>query len=293
MFPIAQVSQHAVPLQISMGKGVATRTAYFRLPMLLPEMIWLRLWNSSYFKTYILEDANMLPRFWASCGQHPGLLKHPVKRIPKYQHRAVPVVLHGDGAAVTLQLGSNSKSCLFLSFRSLTASTPKHFLMAAVWTSACGKSKSFNTSKSIFNLVSKSFAKLFNLQCTGGFFPVPVWTTGDLEYFSDFHQIARWNSLSPCSLCSVTLRDLKKVPTIDSLSLEPEAWREPRAHASPLFTTVMTVQGIAPDWMHSKHLGMDLRLLGSVLWLFIFALPNALPMEQRLHAFLHEAKVSR
>ena len=147
MLPLAQVSQHAVPLQISMGKGVATRTAYFRLPMLLPEMIWHRLWNSSYFKTYILEDANMLPRFWASCGQHPGLLKHPVKRIPNYQHRAVPVVLHGDGAAVTLQLGSNSKSCLFLSFRSLTASTPKHFLMAAVWTSACGKSKSFNTAK--------------------------------------------------------------------------------------------------------------------------------------------------
>ena len=85
MLPLAQVSQHAVPLQISMGKGVATRTAYFRLPMLLPEMIWHRLWNSSSFKTYILEDANMLPRFWASCGQHPGLLKHPVKRIPNYQ----------------------------------------------------------------------------------------------------------------------------------------------------------------------------------------------------------------
>ena len=36
-------------------------------------------------------------------------------------------MLHGDGAAVTQQLGSGSKSCLFVSFRSLLANQSTYF----------------------------------------------------------------------------------------------------------------------------------------------------------------------
>ena len=50
-----------------------------------------------------------------------------------YRDRAVPLCLHSDGASVTQGLGSNAKSCLFLSFKSMVGGgVHKHFLMAAI-----------------------------------------------------------------------------------------------------------------------------------------------------------------
>jgi hypothetical protein len=282
--------QHTVPLQIATTKGVPSRTVPVRLPMIMPETIWFSLWKSKHFQKYILEDARTLPSFWSACGQHPALLNHPVKTIQNYAKRAVPVVLHGDGAAVTMHIGSNSKSCLFLSFRSLVATASIHFLMAAVWTMACSKGR-FNTSKAIFRRIARSFEALMDCQTTGGFFPVVIWTTGDLEYFSDFHHVARWNASRPCCLCSVPKEALQHVPQFETLALQADDWSLPRSHPCPLFESLMSPQSIAPDYMHTKHLGCDLRLLGSVVWMMIFELPSTESLEHRLQTLLHEAKV--
>ena len=37
--------------------------------------------------------------FWLEVGDHPALVNHPIKSVPGYQSRAVPLVLHGDGAS--------------------------------------------------------------------------------------------------------------------------------------------------------------------------------------------------
>ena len=287
-----EVCQCAVPLQISATKGLPVQTAFRRLPMIMPRTLWYALWQSAHFKNCILNDAEALPGFWTACGQHPGLHNHPVKTVPNYQKRAVPLVLHGDGAAVTMQIGSNSKSCLFLSFRSLVARQQRHFFMAAIWTLSCVKGQSFNTAKSVFRIIATSFQSLWDCKDTGGFFPVLLWTTGDLEYFADFHHIARWNSTQPCCLCNVNKQQLERVPPLESLALKKDIWQLPRHHPCPLFSDIVSPLCIAADYMHTKHLGCDLRLLGSVAWMMLFSFPSTVSLEHRLQALLHEAKVS-
>ena len=106
--------------------------------------------------------------------------------------------------------------------------------MAAVWTMACSKGR-FNTSKAIFRRIARSFEALMDCQTTGGFFPVVIWTTGDLEYFSDFHHVARWNASRPCCLCSVPKEALQHVPPFETLALQADDWSLPRSHPCPLF----------------------------------------------------------
>ena len=83
--------------------------------MLLPANMWQCFWDKGLFPKYILHDAKEISTFWSQC------------RIAGYHSRCIPLVLHGDGAAVTQQLGSGSKSCLFVSFRSLLANQSTYF----------------------------------------------------------------------------------------------------------------------------------------------------------------------
>ena len=97
------------------------RSTVRQLPITLlpPDVTWMRLWKTDAWKRCILEDPSLAPKFWSEVGQHPALLHHPARSVQRYQERAMPLILHGDGASVTQQIGSGSKSCLFVSFKSL------------------------------------------------------------------------------------------------------------------------------------------------------------------------------
>lgn len=294
---IFPVSQHPMPIRLSQHKTLKMSTARLHVPLILPEVLWKGLFSSENIRQFVVASDNALETFWKDVGDtHPALVHHPVKRYAGYRRKAVPLVLHGDGAAITQQIGSNSKSCLFLSFRALTAeNTQKHFLMSALWTSAIAKGKACNTVSTLFRIVSENFQKLLDLQGQGtsGYFPVVVFTTGDLEYFSDFHAVPRWNSNYPCALCGVrkeVMGDYKQIP-----HLQADPWRLPRGQTlqCPLFKEVMSTQGICPDLMHSKHLGTDLRLLGSVVWILIFELMTETTLEDRMASLLHSLHAPR
>ena len=288
-----QVVSRGIPLKTASVKGCVGQTATMRFPLLLPQDLWIALWNSSSFSKYILRDLDVehLVRFWHEVGNHPAVKFHPIKQMENFERRAVPLILHGDGAAVTQQIGAGTKSCLFLSFRSMVGQVNQHFLMASCWTHIAAKGSTMHTSKSIFSILVKSFLDMQHEEGarSGGFIGLPVFTSGDLEYFNEFHQLPRWNANHPCPLCSV--HKIKLMDWNSSQEVKPDLWRVPRNHNCPLFRMLMSPQAVSPDWMHSKLLGIDQRFLSSVCWLLIFQLgdPNA-SLDDRLFRLLHEMK---
>lgn len=289
MFPVMQCR---LPIRLSPHKSLRVATARLNVPVILPETLWNGIFASGNEERFAVTSRQAVESFWNEVGaSHPALVNRPIKAMAGYKHRAVPVVLHGDGAAITQQIGSNSKSCLFLSFRSLTAADcNRHFLMAAVWTSAISKGAAFNTVNSLLRILSDNFAKLAHDggEASNEYFPLVVFTTGDLEYFADFHAVPRWNSNFPCALCGVrkeALGNYKRVSQLDA-----DTWHPPRPHTwpCPLFESLMSPQSICPDLMHSKHLGTDLRLIGSVVWVLIFDVMAVSPLEERMASLLHD-----
>ena len=229
---------------------------------------------------------SFLARSWKSSS-----IEISSNQMEHFERRAVPLILHGDGAAVTQQIGAGTKSCLFLSFRSLVGEVGQHFLMASCWTHIAVKGSTMHTSKSIFSILAKSFLEMQHEAGarSGGFFGLPVFTSGDLEYFNEFHQLPRWNANHPCSLCSV--HKSKLMDWNSAQEVRPDEWRLPRSHTCPLFRMLMSPQAVSPDWMHSKLLGIDQRFLSSVCWLLIFEVGDLhASLDARLFQLLHEMK---
>ena len=287
----SEVTPCLVPLKASPSKGSSGRVARMRVPLLLPYQLCKCIWTSGHFKKFILQSSMALEKFWKEVGDHPALLNHPVKQTPQFQRRAVPLCIHVYGAVVTQNIGSASKSCLFISFRSLVATTPKHFVMAAVWTHAAANISCMNTSKCIWNLLSTSFLKMQESggSETGDILGVPVFLEGDLEYFNEWLQLPRWNSNKPCGLCNIDKPDAKYWKKVSELT--PEPWQVPRNTPCPIFRNLMSPLVVCPDLVHSKHLGVDVRFLGSVTWLIIFSFSDpGTSLENRLFQLVHELK---
>ena len=223
------------------------------------------------------------------------VLHHPVKRlIQDFATRAVPCVLHGDGAAVTQNIGSSSKSCLFISYKMLCADQADHMLICSLWNQLQSDSKNFRTISTIWTLVAKSFEKLLNGAIHHSEkFPLLVFTSGDLEYFNVYHNLPRWNSLKPCHYCEITSKDWKRCRVV--APLPPDGWSTGGKGATarkfcPLWKT-LSPYSVAVDWMHSKHLGLDQRMLGSVLWLITFHIfKDRGAIEERLALLLFKFK---
>ncbi|CAK9115759.1 unnamed protein product, partial [Durusdinium trenchii] len=289
--PVFTLSWHGIPQRAAPTKGSVGRTAILRLPLLLPRDVWWGICKSGTFKHFLCPNDGDLVAFWDSVGMHPAVRFHPVKDIANYKRRAVPLSLHGDAAAITQGLGSSSKSCMFLSFKSLVArKTFQHFLLAAIWSHCAVKSETFNSSKSLLRIIADDFEQMFTDagKDREGHFPVVLFTTGDLEYFNEWHQQPRWNSKFPCAFCGIPLGALGNWNYVQTL--EPDRWQTPRPSKCPLFRTLMSHRGLCPDWMHTKHLGVDLRFLGSVCWLLQTMIPNVPKLEDRLQILLSELK---
>ena len=141
--PLFSTTPIRLPLKTAIKKEV-TITQLATVPLLLPHDCFKQVWKSGSFERTVCEGHHVLEKFWEAVGDHPSLRFHRVKSTPGYQRRAVPLILHGDGAAVTQSIGSGSKSCMFLSWRSLVAKSRDnrdcHHLIGAIWSHlSCGK----------------------------------------------------------------------------------------------------------------------------------------------------------
>lgn len=251
----------------------------------------LRTQRPDAFRELCLPSVAQLQQFWQHCGRHPALVHHPVTRIPDYQARAVPLVLHGDGVPITAS-GASQKSCAFVSWRSLLcerqASKCQHHLMAAMWCDQIIKSGGEDTVQSLWALVCQSLdACLDDAPSHSRPFPLVVFASGDLEWFSMAHGLPRWNSLRPCGLCSVDRSSMFAFKQVARVRADP--WAIPRTGVHRLLERTLSPTSVFPDLMHTKHLGVDQRICGSVIWLLIHEVmegdvaANRLQLVEELH----------
>ena len=92
-----------------------------------------------------------------------------------------------------------------------------------------------------------------------------------------------------CSLCSIELHRIKDFKQVSDINADP--WTSlPRRQSCPLFESLLSPTCISPDMMHTKHLGTDKRLLGSVAWVLIMQVMDQGSVEDRLFVLLQELK---
>ncbi len=263
------------------------------VPFLEPDVLFQSLLRQPLvFKELICRDPEDIKKFWLEVGDsHPALKNHVVKRVPEYATRAVPVILHGDGVPVTA-MGPAQKSCAFVSWRSLlskrSSSRITHMLITAIWSDFVHKGCAANTVACVWKHVVRCFERAMeHSQQDNGPFPVPLFCTGDLEWYADSHNLPRWNESYPCGHCNVHKQNMFDFKNTHEVPVDP--WSLPRDTPCPLFRTLMSPQGVIPDWMHTKHLGTDQRLAGSCLWLLCWHLmPDDL--ESNLHNVVLQMK---
>ena len=123
-----------------------------------------------------------------------------------------------------------------------------------------------------------------------GFFTILWSVQGDLDWFSKTLGLSHWRHHNPCWLCRAVNSDIADDELRWNDFSPGAAWHgHPRQmadfvldfpRARPLMQVPgMNLQKLSPDWMHVKHLGIDQRVLGSVLYLMVFQLGMAGPVE--------------
>mgnify|MGYP001823045352 CR=1 FL=1 len=234
------------------------------LPFLPPRESFLALQARPCFRELISPGPDCVQEFWRHVGGHPALVNHPVRAVAGFERRAIPVVVHGDAVPCTQR-----KSAAFISWRSLLC-TPQpsrlaHVFVTAIWTEHIASGRAGKTLPSLLRKMQQSMQQLQDEAAEDACFPVLVFATGDLEWFSSAHQLPRWNAQRPCGLCSVEKENLFDYKSVAKVAVDP--WTVPQT---------ISPAGIVPDLMHTKHLGCDQRLLGGALWELCFdMMPNS------------------
>lgn len=93
------------PLQVDMP--MLTRSKEFRIQnhqkLLLPHTVFSDLYNNypAAWRDRVLPSTAKLNEFWREMEDSPALANHPVKQIPNWQSRAIPISIHTDAVPVT------------------------------------------------------------------------------------------------------------------------------------------------------------------------------------------------
>ena len=243
-----------------------------------------------------------LERFWQQIDPNdPKLIDHPMLRLPDWQKRAIPIMVHGDGASFT----SDSKNSLMVtSWRPLLNEhfdfgTFLLFVLPRV-VKASGHKHGVDSHWEMWSLVVHFFNCMFegrhpdrdhrgrawphnsreasssgNIKAGGHFFV--VWNlVGDLPYLAEEYGLPHFNSGSFCWMCGVNRDDLPYTDCRRAAmwrgALTP--WGVGKA-ATPSEHPIWNLQGVsrwfAPgDLMHTGCLGVLAWLLGSVCYELIF-----------------------
>ena len=127
-----------------------------------------------------------------------------------------------------------------------------------------------------------------------GYFGVLWAIMGDLDYFSDVLGLPRSNSRNPCCLCRCTAKGPRTYTEMqEDAQWTHEIWTAaewlawPGRSTCPIFSLPgVSVLTVALDYMHSKYLGSDMYMYGSVLFVLVhFVMQCEDPLENLLIAW--------
>ncbi len=292
---------------------------YQNISMMLPHELFSAMYHHypGAFRDKLVGPPDALQSFWRAMQETPRLRSHPVRDRPDYMEKCVPISCHGDGTP-TVGLGKawgklmnifgwssllahgSTASMYFMSFciyeglqtaGVVTGSTLNNFFKRWVWsllwlfkgvwplTDVNGKSYPENGPE-----WQKPVGKPGDT-LAGGYYCCLWVITGDLDYFFKVLGLQNYNSNCPCSLCPATSTEM---PWFD---WRPEAlWLRNiyKAGEVPLRNLLFTLPGVSvgtifPDWMHVKHLGLDKKCYGSILYALIHLVLLDEPAENLRH----------
>ena len=103
--------------------------------MLLPHEMFASFFQNDAWTQTILPDESKLRPFWDAFESHPSFQNHPLKSMPNYKDKVIPLGLHGDECPV-LGVGKIWCKCvLFFSWFSLMSarvSTCAHLYLGSL-----------------------------------------------------------------------------------------------------------------------------------------------------------------
>ena len=275
----------------------------FKLTFLLPHKLFSFLFNSmapAFDSSILGGDASNVPKFWAAMVDHPFLTSRPDLQTRPDLGKVVPIALHGDGVAYMQTRRAGGKSMDALSWSSLLTKGPTKsnsfliFLVVKnmvkewgmsqtwprVWKVLCWSLEALATGRwPMKDWDNQDFTEgtvddeKKGTPLAGGFAAILFVLRADLEFLAVHFKLNHPASNNPCALCLAD-RDMKSRPWTDCRpSAEwrktcwgAEDWAAQHPYRHPLFKMAGAgLDLIFPDLMHTKHLGTDQVLLGSVL----------------------------
>ena len=106
-----------VLLLLHLRKGIGTVST----DMFLPHEVFAEVYSHypAAFRKIFASDKEECEHFWTAVEDHPALVGHPIKDVPNWQSKTVPLSLHGDGTPIAGRGKSWSKQMTFWSMASL------------------------------------------------------------------------------------------------------------------------------------------------------------------------------
>ena len=220
-----------------------------------------------------------------------------IKNMKNHESLVIPIGIHGDGVVTTGVSRSWAKTCDCFSWSSLLASGKTTFVNFLIW--ACfhqnmAHCEDRHTMNQFWRLLEWSFRAMewgtwptldvggkkivgdsrSGKDLAGGYRCVLWICKGDLEYWHKVFNLEASGSNMPCILCKANTTTVPWTATHPETSPwltagwdTEEDWLLAHPNLPAIFDLPnMTHASISPDWMHTKHLGCDQYLMGSMLY---------------------------
>eukprot|EP00969_Alexandrium_andersonii_P351907 15436507-Alexandrium_andersonii.AAC.1 len=160
--PWLQRVQHiGVPLK-KLGKTVC---GVFQQCMLLPHVLFSLLFQHypDAFQARVCPSKEKLREFWRQMEGHPQLDNHPVKAVPGYATKAIPISIHGDAVPVTGVGKRWHKSMTFYTWASMVGSGSTKEMMFYIFAAFThllnkGQATSSSSSSTVWKVMVWSFS---------------------------------------------------------------------------------------------------------------------------------------
>ena len=279
--------------------------------ILLPHEYFAAMYeNEIHWKTSILGDSRKVEEFWTHFDKHPLMNGSPLKKIPEYTTKLLPLSLHGDEVPVFGVGKIWARSVLSFSWTSILANAfgaKGEDCTIYIW----GVFEKFvvadhgnflGTMSTFFSILRWSFQALLDgvwpsvdwrgikysktspdgrkagLPLAGGYRACLIQLCGDLDYFQKWFQIpVSTNHSKPCCQCRATFRgktswlDNRVGSEWQNSLLTNRNWKEHWQSKSQLFLLPgITCWSVALDLMHNLYLGWLQFLYGSIMFLLVF-----------------------
>ena len=302
------------------------KTAQVNQKILLPHALFSHIYTHDqglFEEVFMGGDKKRVSEFWDQIGTTERYHTTHIKIKPNHKTHCIPLGLHGDGVTVTGVGRSWGKQADAYSWTSLLASGPAksvNFLVWACYQQCISVADDKATMDQFWDLLTWSFGCLERGQwpsrdmhgaeisggprgpLAGGYFAT-LWTLkGDLDYFSKCIKLESAQSKTPCFLCKCnqstipwTAVDPATAEWMNNIWAGDEDWVAAHLSIPSIFDLPdVGLHSVSPDWMHTKHLGTDQYLYGSVLMLLTHTIDGSRMMpatpSQNLAALWAEMK---